>query len=66
MVIGVGVSILLLLVTVFVPFLQPIFDTMPLTWEEWQWVIGLSLVPAVVEEITKFFIRRRSPVVNAA
>jgi hypothetical protein len=41
-----------------VPFLQPIFNTHFLSGREWGLVIGLALLPAVAEEITKFFLRR--------
>jgi Ca2+-transporting ATPase len=57
---AVALSFALLLSTVFVPFLQPIFNTHALTGREWQVVLGLALVPAVSEEITKFFLRRRA------
>ena len=52
-------SLALLLAVVFVPALQPIFNTHALSWTEWQIVIGLALVPAVSEEITKWIMRRR-------
>ncbi len=56
---AVALSMTLLLLTVFVPFLQPIFNTHALTWPEWQVVLGLALVPAVAEELTKLYLRRR-------
>ena len=56
---AVALSIFLLLLTVFVPFLQPVFNTHALTWTEWQVVLGLALIPAVSEEVTKFFLRRK-------
>jgi hypothetical protein len=40
-----------------VPFLQPIFNTHFLRWNEWLVVLGLALVPAVMEEITKIYLR---------
>jgi Ca2+-transporting ATPase len=55
---AVGLSILLLILVCAVPFLQPIFNTHFLTAREWLIVIGLSLIPATSEEITKFFLRR--------
>ena len=57
---AVVLSVFLLLLTVFVPFLQPVFNTHALSWTEWQVVIGLALIPAASEEVTKFFLRRRS------
>ncbi len=57
---AVGFSILLVILVVNVPFLQPIFNTHFLKGTEWAVVIGLALIPAISEEITKFFLRRQS------
>jgi Ca2+-transporting ATPase len=57
---AVGSSILLLLLVCTVPFLQGIFNTHFMSLQEWLVVINLALVPAVAEEITKFFLRRQS------
>jgi len=54
---AVGLSIALLLLVVSVPFLQPIFNTHFPSAREWGMVLGLALIPAVSEEITKFFFR---------
>ncbi|MFN8424921.1 MAG: cation-translocating P-type ATPase, partial [Anaerolineales bacterium] len=54
---AVGLSIVLLLLVINVPFLQPIFNTHFLTIREWSVVVGFALVPAIAEEITKFFLR---------
>ena len=55
---AVGLSIFLLVLVVSVPFLQPIFNTHLPSLREWSTVIGLALIPAASEEITKFFLRR--------
>jgi Ca2+-transporting ATPase len=55
---AVGLSIALLLIVCAVPFLQPIFNTHFLSGREWGLVLGLALMPAVAEEITKFILRR--------
>ena len=55
---AVGLSMALLLIVCAVPFLQPIFNTHFLNAREWGLVVGLALIPAVAEEITKFFLRR--------
>jgi len=55
---AVGLSIFLLLLVSAVPFLQPIFNTHFLVLNEWLIVIGLALIPAISEEITKVFLRR--------
>jgi len=55
---AVGLSITLLVLVTAVPFLQPIFNTHFPSANEWAVVIGLALIPAISEEITKFFLRR--------
>jgi Ca2+-transporting ATPase len=55
---AVAFSIILLLLVANVPFLQPIFNTHFLNGTEWIVVLSLALIPAVAEEITKFFLRR--------
>ncbi|HET9588670.1 MAG TPA: cation-translocating P-type ATPase, partial [Anaerolineales bacterium] len=55
---AVGLSITLLILVVSVPFLQPIFNTHFPAPREWAVVVGLALIPAIAEEITKFFLRR--------
>ena len=57
---AVGFSIFLVVLVVNVPFLHPIFNTHYLSLREWSFVIGLALIPAISEEITKFFLRRKS------
>ena len=47
-------SLLLLLAVIYVPFLQPIFNTVSLGWTEWQIVLPLLFVPAIVAEISKW------------
>jgi Ca2+-transporting ATPase len=56
---AVGLSIALMLLVINVPFLQPIFNTHFMNPREWMVVVGLALVPAVSEELTKLFLRRR-------
>ncbi len=58
MLLAVGASLVLLLVVVYVPFLQPIFDTVPLGWEQWRVVGPLLLVPTVAAELTKALVQR--------
>ncbi|MBN2147298.1 MAG: cation-translocating P-type ATPase [Anaerolineales bacterium] len=56
---AVGFSIVLLLLVVNVPFLQPIFNTHFMSVKEWLVVLGLAVIPAVSEEITKAYLRKR-------
>ena len=58
MLIAVSTSALLLLAVIYVPFLQPIFDTVPLNAAQWAIILPLLLVPAVVAELTKAFLSR--------
>jgi Ca2+-transporting ATPase len=51
------VSLVLLLLVVSVPFLQPIFNTHLPNLREWGVIFGFAMVPAIVEEITKAFLR---------
>jgi Ca2+-transporting ATPase len=55
---AVGFSILLLILVVSVPFLQPIFNTHFPSVREWGVILSFSLVPSIAEEVTKLFLRR--------
>jgi Ca2+-transporting ATPase len=54
---AVVVSLALLLIAVYVPFLQPIFKTVPLGLREWEVILPLLLVPSVAAEVTKAIAR---------
>ncbi len=51
------VSAVLLLAVIYIPFLNPIFDTMPLTLVDWAEIVLLVLIPSVAAEVTKYFLR---------
>ena len=53
-------SLVLLLMVVYVPFLQPLFNTTSLGWGQWQVLLPLILIPALAAEATKYVISRRS------
>lgn len=57
---AVSTSVALLLLVVYVPFLQTIFDTVALTLEHWAYLIPLILMPSIVAELTKVYLRRAS------
>ena len=61
---AVGFSLVLVFLVVNVPFLQPIFNTHFLSLREWGIVFGLAVIPAIAEEITKFFMRRKKQPVS--
>ncbi len=52
------VSLVLLLSVVYVPFLNTVFDTVPLGWQQWEVLLPLLLIPSVVAEAVKYFISR--------
>lgn len=51
-------SAILLLAVIYLPFLQPVFDTTALTLEQWGIILPLLLVPATVAEISKWAINK--------
>jgi Ca2+-transporting ATPase len=57
--ITVGASLVLMLLVVNVPFLQPVFNTHFLKPVEWLVVVSLALIPATAEELTKLYLRHR-------
>ena len=54
------ISAALLLAVLYVPFLQPVFSTVPLTWDQWQYILPLLFVPAIAAELTKWFVSRKT------
>jgi Ca2+-transporting ATPase len=55
---AVGLSIVLTLAVLYIPFFNRPFNTVPLTLDEWAIIVPLILIPAAVAEISKFFVRR--------
>ncbi len=53
-------SALLILLTVYVPILNPIFDTVPLSLGDWIISAPFILMPAASAEIAKIFLRRKT------
>jgi len=52
-------SLVILLAIIYLPLLDPIFDTAFLGWREWAVMIPLLLLPSVAAEATKLFLRRQ-------
>ncbi len=46
-------------VIITVPFLANVFDVFDLTMNDWLFVGGLSIIPLVLNEISKIFIRMK-------
>jgi Ca2+-transporting ATPase len=57
---AVGTSLTILFLVSSVPFLQPIFNTHWMNLNEWLVVLGLALIPAASEELTKLYLRWRN------
>jgi P-type Ca2+ transporter type 2C len=53
-----GSSVLMLLV-MYVPFLQEIFDTVSLGWNAWLEIIPLFMIPAITAEVMKYILTAR-------
>ena len=51
-------SLILLIVVIYLPILQPIFDTYPLGFMDWLIVLLLSFLPLLVGEVYKIFTRK--------
>jgi Ca2+-transporting ATPase len=51
-------SLLLLLAVVYVPFLNTIFNTVPLGWAQWEMVLPLLIVPSLAAEAVKYLVSR--------
>ncbi|MEA3327342.1 MAG: cation-translocating P-type ATPase [Chloroflexota bacterium] len=51
-------SMVLILLVLYVPFLQPIFNTAPLGIAQWLAILPLVLIPSVAAELTKLVIRK--------
>ncbi len=58
---AVAASVILLLSVVYIPFLQPIFDTVALGTREWALALPLLLLPSIAAEITKAIVRSQAP-----
>jgi Ca2+-transporting ATPase len=52
-------SFILLLAVVYIPFLNNIFDTVPLRMAQWQYVLPFLFIPAIAAETTKWLISRK-------
>ena len=48
-------SMALLLAVVYIPFLNTIFNTVPLGWRQWEVMLPLLLIPSIVAELVKYF-----------
>ncbi len=58
--IAVLASTALMMVVLYVPFLQDIFNTLPMGWEEWRLVIPLFLIPSIAAEAVKYIVTAKA------
>jgi len=56
---AVGVSFLLVLMVVYVPFLRPFFDTVPLTVGDWLFILPFCFASPLTMELLKLHFRQR-------
>jgi Ca2+-transporting ATPase len=52
-------SLIIVLAIIYVPFLDPIFETAFLGLREWLVIAPLILVPAAAAEANKYFLRQQ-------
>jgi len=57
---AVAASLVLILLVLYVPFLNIVFKTTPLGWGEWIRILPLILIPSIAAEVTKVFLRKRA------
>ncbi len=43
----------LTIAVIYIPFLQPIFDTFPMGWADWKIVLPFAFIPLIVGEVSK-------------
>lgn len=60
MVWAVGVSCLLVLMVIYVPSLQPFFDTIPLAADDWLLMLPFCFVSPLAMELLKIHLRQRA------
>ncbi len=60
LVLATGVSFVLLLATMYLPFLRPVFDTVSLSVSDWLRVLPFMFIAPMIAELVKAFLRWRS------
>jgi len=53
--IGCFASLVIFLLTIYVPLLRPVFKTAFLSWNHWRWILPAALLPAVTAELAQSF-----------
>jgi Ca2+-transporting ATPase len=63
---AVGASALIVLLVIYIPFLQPFMDTVPLSLGDWVVMVPFILMASVAAELTKIYIRSKAAKVSYA
>ena len=53
-------SFTLIMLVVYIPFLQTVFETYPLNWSQWQFILPLLVIPSLAAEATKYILGLRT------
>jgi Ca2+-transporting ATPase len=56
LIIGITASVLLILMVVYVPFMQSIFETEPLSVQSWIFILAVGLLVVIAAEVMKRFL----------
>ena len=56
---GLVIEVLILLAIIYIPFLNGIFNTAPISWVEWLYLICIPFVVFGVEEVRKKILRKK-------
>lgn len=56
---GLVIEVLILLAIIYIPFLNGIFNTAPISWVEWLYLICIPFIVFGVEEIRKKIMRKK-------
>ncbi len=59
-------SLVMVVLVIYVPFLQTIFGTVALPLIDWVWVIPFALMASVAAEVTKIYLRARAKRIETA
>jgi P-type Ca2+ transporter type 2C len=56
----VGMPLALVLLAIYVPFLQTVLGTVPLSIREWLWNLPFALLASIAAAVTKIYLRARA------